>query len=273
MRQGSQGSNGRRGRNRSNNSNNNNSSSSNNNNNNNNTRKPNQPSRNHVYESHGPEVKVRGNALQIYEKYVALARDATTASEHVKAEGLYQHGEHYLRIYNAQNPPQVKKPEDAESVDPASQDQPAMDNQRGRSNDQPLVEAPAIDADQPQPSLLDAQVPGQGTSEDQPASAQKRRPRRKKPEFGDNTEEPRVSNVRNEETPSAPERTRQRRRPEPVAVVEESKAENGGTEEISPAPERRTRRKKPEPVAATEEPKAAITQGEETSSSPETSTS
>lgn len=56
------------------------------------------PSRSQHFESNGPDVKVRGNAQQVVEKYLALAREATTAGDPVMAENYYQHAEHYYRI-------------------------------------------------------------------------------------------------------------------------------------------------------------------------------
>ncbi|WP_175869332.1 DUF4167 domain-containing protein [Bartonella gabonensis] len=69
---------------------------SNNNGNNNNRRGPNPLSRN--YESSGPDVKIRGNAQQIADKYISLARDAQGAGDRVMSENYLQHAEHYLRI-------------------------------------------------------------------------------------------------------------------------------------------------------------------------------
>ncbi|MBX4335265.1 DUF4167 domain-containing protein [Bartonella raoultii] len=66
------------------------------NNNNNNRRGPNPLSRN--YESSGPDVKIRGNAQQIADKYISLARDAQGAGDRVMSENYLQHAEHYLRI-------------------------------------------------------------------------------------------------------------------------------------------------------------------------------
>lgn len=54
-----------------------------------------------TYESNGPDVKVRGTALHIAEKYVQLARDAHSSSDPVMAENYYQHAEHYYRIIAA----------------------------------------------------------------------------------------------------------------------------------------------------------------------------
>src|SRR3546814_4785662 len=55
-------------------------------------------SRTHTFDSSGPEGRVRGNARQVYEKYLSLARDATSAGDRVAAEAYYQHAEHYFRI-------------------------------------------------------------------------------------------------------------------------------------------------------------------------------
>ena len=66
---------------------------------NNNRRGPNPLNRN--YESNGPDVKIRGSAQQIAEKYTALARDAMSSGDRVMAENYLQHAEHYNRIIAA----------------------------------------------------------------------------------------------------------------------------------------------------------------------------
>jgi hypothetical protein len=45
-------------------------------------------------------VRIRGNAIQVHEKYLGLARDAASAGDRVAAENYYQHAEHYFRIYS-----------------------------------------------------------------------------------------------------------------------------------------------------------------------------
>jgi len=55
-----------------------------------------QPRGNHV-DSHGPEVRVRGTGQQVYDKYLALARDYTVSGDRISAENMYQHAEHYFR--------------------------------------------------------------------------------------------------------------------------------------------------------------------------------
>ena len=70
-------------------------------NNNSSMRRPSQnnvPNRNQVFDSNGPDVRIRGNAYQLYEKYQSLARDAHSAGDRVKAESCLQHAEHYFRI-------------------------------------------------------------------------------------------------------------------------------------------------------------------------------
>jgi hypothetical protein len=59
--------------------------------------------RNHVFDSNGPEVRIRGTAQQLFEKYLQLGRDATSSGDRVTAEGFFQHAEHYFRILNAMN--------------------------------------------------------------------------------------------------------------------------------------------------------------------------
>ncbi|MDC9826559.1 DUF4167 domain-containing protein [Devosia sp. ZB163] len=53
------------------------------------------------YESNGPDMKVRGNAAHIAEKYLQLARDAQSSGDSVMAENYLQHAEHYFRIISA----------------------------------------------------------------------------------------------------------------------------------------------------------------------------
>src|ERR1700754_1226292 len=76
-----------------------NRNNNNNNNNNNNRRGQNPMTR--VYESNGPDIKIRGTASHVAEKYVQLARDARSSGDPVAAENYYQHAEHYFRLIAA----------------------------------------------------------------------------------------------------------------------------------------------------------------------------
>lgn len=53
------------------------------------------------YESNGPDVKIRGTAQHIAEKYAQLARDAQVTGDPVASENYLQHAEHYFRIIAA----------------------------------------------------------------------------------------------------------------------------------------------------------------------------
>ncbi len=56
-----------------------------------------------TFDSNGPDVRIRGNAMQIAEKYLTLARDAQGAGDRVLAESYLQHAEHYQRMLNEAN--------------------------------------------------------------------------------------------------------------------------------------------------------------------------
>ena len=53
---------------------------------------------NRVFDSSGPEGKVRGTPQQIIEKYNQLARDAQLSNDRVSTENFQQHSEHYTRM-------------------------------------------------------------------------------------------------------------------------------------------------------------------------------
>lgn len=67
--------------------------------------------RNHVFDSSGPEMRVRGTAQQLYEKYQQLARDSFSNGDRVTGEAYYQHAEHYFRIISAINQAQGQPPQ------------------------------------------------------------------------------------------------------------------------------------------------------------------
>jgi hypothetical protein len=74
----------------------------NNNGNHPNNNRPRMPHRVQTFDSNGPNVKIRGNAYQVFERYVALAREAASSGDRVAAENFYQHAEHYFRVMNAE---------------------------------------------------------------------------------------------------------------------------------------------------------------------------
>src|SRR5690242_15432849 len=84
--------------------------------------RPRLPHRMQTFDSSGPSVKIRGNAYQVFERYVAMAREAASAGDRIAAENLYQHAEHYFRIMNAngeghqQGAPRPLTPADTEMM-------------------------------------------------------------------------------------------------------------------------------------------------------------
>jgi hypothetical protein len=82
---------------------------------------PRSPQNNQTLHSNGPDIKIRGTAYQIFERYIALAREATANGDRIAAENFYQHAEHYFRINNARHdgdrqraPPRPTTPADVE---------------------------------------------------------------------------------------------------------------------------------------------------------------
>ena len=118
---------------------------------------------NRTFESNGPDVKVRGTAAHIAEKYVQLARDAQSSGDPILAEAYLQHAEHYFRVIAAAQPQFNGQPsfaqqaededdgEDFEFDGPVpSMPQPAFvpsapQNQGGGNDEQPRFQQPQRD--------------------------------------------------------------------------------------------------------------------------------
>ncbi|HCV88395.1 MAG TPA: DUF4167 domain-containing protein [Alphaproteobacteria bacterium] len=116
---------------------------------------PHVPNRNTSYESNGPEVKLRGNAQQLNEKYLALAHDAAAAGERITAEAYTQFADHYFRLHQA-------------AVD-AAEERRAQHAERQPRSDQSRSESP-------QPTIEDgaaetAEASGNGAAEKDDAAA------------------------------------------------------------------------------------------------------
>ena len=98
--------------------------------------------RNHVFDSSGPDLRVRGTAQQLFEKYLQLGRDASSSGDRVMAESYFQHAEHYFRIVNAMN--QAVQQQGGPQFQHGGQRQHG-DGEDGESqsgfNDQPSVQA------------------------------------------------------------------------------------------------------------------------------------
>ncbi|HEY4199102.1 MAG TPA: DUF4167 domain-containing protein [Devosiaceae bacterium] len=149
------------------------------------------------FESNGPDVKVRGNASHIAEKYLQLARDAQSSGDSVMAENYLQHAEHYFRIVSAAQPQGMQRSDqfnadvdgDDDEFDPGdsnsrfnsrfsapagNQNQNDADsNEQGDDSEQ--VEAPAAPVVVAAP--VEAQAPAEGEGEPR---RRERRPRRRR---------------------------------------------------------------------------------------------
>ena len=159
------GQNNKRMRNRNNNNNNNNS--------NNNRRGQNPMTR--IFESNGPDIKIRGTASHVAEKYVQLARDARSSGDPVAAENYYQHAEHYFRLIAAaqeqfrQNQPQLQpRADDVVTGDDGD------DEGDGFSN---FGQEPGFVPVQPQPYIREGGQREGGQREGQPFQREQQQPR------------------------------------------------------------------------------------------------
>ena len=112
--------------------------------------------RNHVFDSNGPDIRLRGTAPQLFEKYLQLGRDATSSGDRVTAESNFQHAEHYFRILNAmtqaaqQNipngqhgmPPQLRRPNGLEAELEETEQPAGTGDQPTESREIPIAAAP-----------------------------------------------------------------------------------------------------------------------------------
>lgn len=127
-----------------------------NNNNNNNNRGPRPPHRMQTFDSNGPSVKIRGNAYQVFERYIALAREASSSGDRIAAENLYQHAEHYYRIMQANGDAQNMAPR---PMTPADTEMNGMDGEgEFNGNGQQPQQAQPQPAGQPQPMVPEMPV-------------------------------------------------------------------------------------------------------------------
>lgn len=111
--------------------------------------------RNHSFDSIGPDMRLRGTAQQLFEKYLQLGRDATSGGDRVMAESYFQHAEHYFRIINAMN----------QAAQQAQQAQPGVQQQPRRQHNGEEIMPPATDEEDE--GIGSEPTPGTG---DQPAT-------------------------------------------------------------------------------------------------------
>lgn len=99
------------------------------------------------FDSNGPDVKIRGTATNIFERYCQLARDANASGDRVSAENYLQHAEHYYRIMLAQGVTPMQRAATQQQTGQQPQQQPQQ-----QGNGQPPVQAAATEGGE-QPSL------------------------------------------------------------------------------------------------------------------------
>jgi hypothetical protein len=125
--------------------------------------------RNHVFDSSGPDLRIRGTAQQLFEKYLQLGRDATGSGDRVMAESYFQYAEHYFRILNAIN----QASQQNAGQQNAGQNGPPHGGQNGQYqgqnpqyNGQPRREREPSETEEPQQPMANGPAPGYG---EQPA--------------------------------------------------------------------------------------------------------
>ena len=130
--------------------------------------------RNHVFDSSGPDLRIRGTAQQLFEKYLQLGRDATGSGDRVMAESYFQYAEHYFRILNAINQAsQQQNPNQNAGQGHGGQGGGQFEGQRqngqgGQYNGQQRRDRDQSEAEEPAPPMANGPAPGYG---DQPDAA------------------------------------------------------------------------------------------------------
>ena len=124
---------------------------------------PNVPNRNTSYESNGPDVKLRGNAQQLNEKYLVLAHDAAAAGERITAEAYTQFADHYFRLHQAAvDAAEERRAQHAERQSRAEAPQPAVQEdakpQAGNEGDTPAEKADGAEVVDLSPAKLSEMV-------------------------------------------------------------------------------------------------------------------
>lgn len=115
---------------------------------------------NRVFDSSGPEGKVRGTPQQVIDKYNQLARDAQLAGDRVAAENFQQHAEHYLRLLGSAQKEQDAKREEQERQN--RERQAERDRERAKRQEREMNGGEMVEDDQPQQPHHQNDQPSQG---------------------------------------------------------------------------------------------------------------
>ena len=142
---------------------------------------------NRVFDSSGPEGKVRGTPQQVIEKYNQLARDAQLSNDRVAAENFQQHAEHYLRLLSEAQREQEARREEQERQNrerQAERDRERAERQERESNQG------ADPAEGPQPAAVAADDGDSGLVDTPESKPKPKRAPRRKPKPKDEGEVP-----------------------------------------------------------------------------------
>lgn len=124
---------------------------------------------NRVFDSSGPEGKVRGTPQQIIEKYSQLARDAQLSNDRVATENFQQHAEHYTRMLAEA----MKEQAERQAQQQSQQNQQRPNNNNNYNNNQPNNPPQNQNhARDDQPSQDDRRAPPLPMAEGQPQPVQ-----------------------------------------------------------------------------------------------------
>ena len=132
-----------------------------------------QGGRNPNYDGGGNNNRMRGNAQQLLDKYLAMAREATSAGDRVLAENYFQHADHYYRVVNARLEQQGgRRPHSDERG--GQQDHSQSNNGRDahtEQSDQPSAQPGAVDTSQGDSVQEQPVAAAAGTATPPPAEA------------------------------------------------------------------------------------------------------
>lgn len=104
---------------------------------NNGRNKPHIPLRMQTFDSSGPDVRIRGNAWQVHERYMNMARDAFQAGDRVASENFFQHADHYYRLINTNEDGSPRHPQQGQQPPVPGGPQPGMEGGPEMGNDGP----------------------------------------------------------------------------------------------------------------------------------------
>ena len=98
--------------------------------------------RGNSFDSSGPEIRVRGSAVQVNEKYMALGNDSYLSGDRIQAESYFQHAEHYYRVFMLANGGVDPRRIQSEDKDNESKIKKINEENNGKDNSEIEIIAP-----------------------------------------------------------------------------------------------------------------------------------